>query len=452
YKTTLKHMGLNLSVEIMLRLASTSIITIILGFLAGLPPEAIALNAAITYILSIALEIPTGVYADRKGATKAVKLGCNLLGISMLAFVVCIMLYPVSASLMWLFLIVEAVLSAVGSALLSGAKEAFYQKLIDQVTAGRPEDEQQYIRTKHPLITEQFGKLIRVLGPTFLLLITMVLHDYYDQAFWIGILFALAWFGLALHYRYIEKHYLRGAEVTDAGTEPEAKSKAKAQTDQSIAESYHQMYNHILDSFKLLQGKTAKIGKCFAVNMTVTIMIHSYLLIDISRSGLFFQNLSPMITIAAVVIASSVGLWLRSIVLPFMAQKYSNEQIMRLCSFAQGCLLLMLLMGVTLVSHDFLLGFFCLYFLACHSLQGGVRKAAVGLLMDLVPAKQRATFLSNMTMIVMGAHGLLAAALFLIGVGTPGLVFTILLSVIGCLYVFINLTFAQQDNLNQSSS
>jgi hypothetical protein len=73
----LKRLGHNVSFEFAVRLSTSIILRLLVGVIGGLPPNALALNAAISFFLTGFLEFPTGLLADWIGKSRALVIGCG---------------------------------------------------------------------------------------------------------------------------------------------------------------------------------------------------------------------------------------------------------------------------------------------------------------------------------------------------------------------------------------
>ena len=132
---------------------------VVVGFLADVPVEIIALVTSIEFFLNFILEIPAGFIADRYGRVKLAILGL-LSGIVGL-FSSYIALTNLLGSYSYTLFILQGVFIGFTRPLVSGSIEAFYQDSIKKLTS--QEDIEKNVEQKSFTLSDAYGRYLTCL-------------------------------------------------------------------------------------------------------------------------------------------------------------------------------------------------------------------------------------------------------------------------------------------------
>lgn len=207
---------------------------IFLGYLVGLPPAALSLSGAMSFISTAIFEIPTGYFADRFGSQTSTQIGYFLQFLATMS-----LFYAVSSSqdnlrVFWVLIVLEAVLDALGNCFLSGAKDVY---VFDLATRGISQKNTE-MRAKAVALSGAYGTIIAFLSPLLGALLIVGSKFCQIDPTWVLALIAIGWLILAL------VPYLPNCRIDNHQNFLMTGSGIKGFT------------NHIFDSLRLMIGKS----------------------------------------------------------------------------------------------------------------------------------------------------------------------------------------------------
>jgi hypothetical protein len=390
--------GRNMAYETGIRVGLSMAARLLTGFLCGLPATAISVSATTAFFATVVLEVPTGVFADFFGRTRSVRLGYHCQAVASLCTFLAIAVFPASRSGMWFFIIAEAVIDALGNALLSGAREASYQSIVESATESLEEPRKGELRKRYLSLAEAYGRPALVLFPLVTLSSVLLLHSYGRLGHYGMLLIVGGWIAIDRQYASLA----RLAPAESSAVRPLTRWKTDARTCVSLVRD------------------GAMIGPVllWMVDRFVFITVTCYVPVAVLKDpGLWpAENVAlPVLTFASVFVAGRAS---RSFVLPALARDRANEALLRLGGLAQGALAAAVLF-LPLKGGPAYVIFAALAFGAYDIASGLVERPSLGLILDALPEGIRATFLSLMSAAVLSAQALYSLRLTAMGTGVP---------------------------------
>lgn len=287
-------------------LCSVSIVyRLLLGYLCGLPAIAISVNAAISYISTIIFELPGGIFSDYIGNQKTVFYGYKLQIIASVMLFTSIILFKNDLPIFWVFIVLEGIFDAMGSAMISGAKESLQDRILSNLD---PSLEKQKF-----LLMERYGRFNLILLPTLSMFFIWISNSFFHMPELVILLMGTFWYLILVKTQVNVKKYLSHEYIAD-NSERSNKS--------SFPQFCISFFQYIKNSPKSLLANILSLS-------TYQFMfgfIHGYIVVSILRDNIF-PNMNIFIVIFIANISFILGRISRSFILPKIAESYSSETI-----------------------------------------------------------------------------------------------------------------------------
>ena len=391
--STVRAIGSNIAFEGGVRIALSYSARLILGYIGGLPPTAISINATIAFFMTAVLEIPAGIYADLFDPVKAVRLGYLLQAICAALLLLGIGFNESYPQLMWICIIVEAVLDSGGNALISGAKEASFQKMIEAHSATVSAAEFSKLKTQYLSLAERYGRWHLVLWPLITVPAALWLNDNWHASQLVFIVIGIAWL-------LMRHQFPKNLEFQKSPSRPGIGNKLQI-TARSVTTSL---------------SKIKMIATVYFLAVFAYINVSSYLIVSVLKDGIFSQSVYlPTLTVCAAFVLSRL---LQSILLPRYIKKWDAKGLAFF--FAVSCTL----SGVSLsylfpCADNVCLAIFLLlsliFFTSCSSLI----RILVNHILAASEENSRASVLSLLSSFQMLAQAAFSLFLSVAGLGVP---------------------------------
>jgi len=278
---------------------------LLVGFLGGLPLEAVSLRLSIVFLFSAILEIPSGAFSDWFGHLKTVILGecIELIGVFLLFFTFFIKDQPIP---FWICLSLSSLLSGLGTSLNSGTKESIYQKRFDFISQFLScENKKEIFKEKAFSLSIGHGKSIPPLLSVFSLSLLLFLHYYFNSGHYILLLAVL------LKIATLGQFFRLKKEIR-----PHQK-KASFKTFLPLKGLKLNDYNHSLES---------NLSHLVIIVCTIMMIhIHSFLVISnlrtFSEGPFSFKSWLPFLLLQ---LGLEIAQYLKGFTLPFFAKRYQT--------------------------------------------------------------------------------------------------------------------------------
>ena len=397
----IRRVGQNVAFETAIRVGLSMAARLLLGYLSGLPPTAISVNAAVAFFLTAVLEVPTGMVADIYGKFVSVRLGYACQFLACLSIFGAIAVYPASPAAMWALIVVEGVLDALGNCFLSGAREAAFQSIMEARTREMAPSDRAALLRRYLSLADAHGRLVLALFPLVVLATVLVLHRVGGGHYGM-LLIAAGWVAIDRQFRGLAKHAVDSRAAT-------------AQTLGAWSTAASESWRGLVAS----AGLRAVVACCF-VNRFIFITVSCYASLAVLKDGALWPAGTPIFPVLCMTALLLVGRLARSMVLPKLADRFSNESTMLL-----GATLQCVLSGIMLRSSQ-MTGVSAIFYLSLtigvyDVIVGMIERPAMGLILSEVPDGIRATFLSGVSAMVFLAQAVYSVRLTLTGIGTPGM-------------------------------
>ena len=391
----IRAVGRNLAFETGIRVGLSLCARLLLGYLGGLPTTALSVNASIAFLLSAVLELPAGMLADTFGARRSVHLGYACQAAASLSLFGAIALRAGSPWIMWLLIVAEAVFDAVGNSLLSGARESAYQGAVEASLEGATGAEKTDLRRKYLLLAEAYGRRALVAVPLALTAIVLWLDAHGGRGH-LGLLLVVAcWLLLDRQFQGMPAGPVNGVR-------PDWAVEAR----RCLA----QLRGH--------GGEFAAASFCWMVNRFAFITVTSYFAVAVIKDEALWPARTPAAPAMLLTAAFLAGRVARSFVLPFLAKSQSSARLITGGAAAQALLAAAVLAG-SRFSGPAYLGLAAVALAAYDICAGTIERPSLGLILEAVPEKIRASFLSMLSMCVLAAQGAYSLYLAAHGRGLP---------------------------------
>lgn len=394
--------GRNIAYETGIRVGLSMAARLLTGFLSGLPATAISVNASVAFFGSAFLELPTGVAADFFGRTKSVRLGYHCQVLASLCTFFAIALFPTAPTAMWALLILEGLLDAMGNALLSGAREASYQSIVESATSKMPEPDRSRLRTTYLALAEAYDRPALVVFPLVTLGAVLFLHAHGGAGHYAMLFIAAAWLIIDRQYANLARH----------APPEEASSRTLSSWTRDAKDCLHLLRRGG-------QGLPVAI-LCWLVDRFVFITVTCYVMLAVLKDRALWSSESAVLPVLGITGVFLVGRVSRTFVLPGLARKFPNEALRRAGAAGQSVLAVSVLLFLPGSGSGYVV-FVALAFGAYDILSGLVERPSLGLILDSIPEQIRASFLSLLSGTVLVAQFLYSVRLTALGIGVPSM-------------------------------
>lgn len=406
-----KYIGLNSSFFQAVSSSVSVIYRILIGYFLGLPVNALSVNASISCFFSVLLEFPMGVYSDRCGKLFSIKLGLFFQFLASICLLVAIFTFKTSqTTFMWIFLVLEAVLDAVGNSLISGSQEAFYQELIDQNIL---EENKEEISSRIFSISEQYGRWTKFLAPISFALLTYYLETTFKAGALIIAATSIAWLALILHFNFLSNHF-------------------------NHEEKYYTVHANLFKNFLSNLSFSSKLFlsnqmfMIFFLNGLVYLIFANYFIIDLLKINTIdlFKRENSIIFAS---LLSATTLLIRSYLMPTLSKKINlitKVNLLLLFQFIASLLCLILVRNESLI-------ILIVFYISYVNLYGLIQKPLTGKITSNIPPEIRASFMSFLNLLILLMVSFFALLLSFSKSGTPGLktiFYIILLTTLICIF------------------
>lgn len=397
----IRAVGRNMAFETGIRVGLSMSARLLTGFLCGLPPTAISINAAVSFAASAVLEIPTGVAADMFGRTRSVRLGYLFQIAANLCTFFAIVVFPFWPAGMWLLLVSEGILDAAGNCFLSGAREASYQAIVENATEMMETRERAEARTRYLALAEAYGRPILVLFPMAAISATLLLHSQEGRGHYAMLLIVAGW--IAIERQFEELVRLAPRE-------------ARGAADNSWLSDARECLRLLGDTnLGLLRAIF-----CWLTDRFVFITVTCYVTLAVLKDPGLWPGANPAVPVVAITGLFLAGRVSRSFILPALSKGRSNDVMMSFGAAAQ-----ILLAGAVML-FPYRGGSAYVLFLAAavgvyDVVSGLIERPALGTILDGIPERIRASFLSILSAAVLLAQFLYSLRLTALGTGVPSM-------------------------------
>lgn len=395
-----RKIGQNIAFETGIRVALSFSGRLLTGYMGGLPPTAISVNAAVAFFLSAALELPTGVVADIFGKAMSVRVGYYCQFFASLCLFGAVAIFPVWPLGMWLLIVAESVFDAFGNCLLSGAREAAYQSIIEQNTSGMSPTARDAIRQRYLSLAEAHGRVVLLAFPLVVIGSLLALDALTGLGYFAMLIVAAGWLA-------IDRQFLGLAKLicVDGGT----------------GRSMNSWLGEAGRCFQALRSAGSDLAApifCWMINRFTSITVTCYVILAVIKNKTLWPGADPALPVLVITAVLLIGRLSRSFILPMLARRWPNERLISLGAAAQAALAAVVLFSplrggpMYVCALAVLVGAFDVF-------SGLVERPALGLMLDSVPEPVRASFLSLISSFVLLGHFFYSVRLTSSGVGIP---------------------------------
>ncbi len=388
----LKAVGFNMALELTIRASVSFIFRILMGVVAGLPPTAISVNASVAFGLTAALEVPTGLWADRIGPLKTIRLGCAAQALACLSMGAAIAVSQTHLELMWILIVLEGVFDAVGNTLLSGARETFYQGL------ARAQDD--VYRETLLLKSERFGRYIPTIAVPVGACLAVATHIAWGAGHAVILLLAVGWLVLRYDFGVMARKFPN-----------------------EVIETKHATWSAMRSvGVRLIRGaprlRAAAIAQ--ALGWFAYILVNSYLSLDLLRHYAGKGEWAPLYMTAFYTCAFAVARFARSYLLPGLAKRLASESLML---WGGAAVLGLGMLGWGVFRFPFgtaeKLVVVAIFLILFDTAFGLLSRSATGIVLVGVESGTQATALSLLNAVSIGLQAFYSVALTTRGIGVP---------------------------------
>lgn len=401
-KHALSSIGAIQAIESGLRCSVSIIFRLLIGYLAGLPAIALSVNAVISMGLGLALELPAGVIADNFGTVICVRLGYLLQAFASILLLVAILLWPYYPIVMWTGIILEGIFDAFGNALLSGAREVVYKKIITRACHDDNLEETVRLEREFLVLSESYGRFFLLAFPSVLLSLTVALNYFWKIGHLTLIPISFSWIYLAVKTQRLAKQF----EVTDSIIT-------------SGSFSLLMFLRNTGNALRLLPHEAKSAAAIFITFSFLFSTVHGYLVISLLHQDLPWLKENLWYSVVIVNLAFIGGRLMRSYVLPWLMKKIGNSKVVLLGSmlvFALGIAFFLLFKySPTPIFYCILL----IFPIAFDNAIGFTSRPSFGILVSAAPKEVAASVLSAISAAPPFLGALLALWLTSTGKGYP---------------------------------
>ena len=401
----LKIIGKVIATEAAIRSVTAIVLRLLIGYFAGLPPEAISFDASIAFFFTLILEFPTGVIADIFGYRKCISLGCYFQACAVIFVLLSILSFQHGFThWMWIFLAAEAVFDAVGNTLISGAREALLQNAVDEQTNCLEQSEALAVRSSYLSLAEGYSRWVPLIGTASMVLLMVISEHLFGTGIFLLPFIALGWI-------YTERVYrsLYALEKKDHSEGPRVKF------------SFRAMLQDFVGVFEKHNSRLVLVSGVLCGSIFYNVLIQINLFITLLRRHIFFGSEHVLLETGTITALILLGRILRSYLLPWGSKKMRATSLLALGVFTS------LLWGIGLVASTLLSGelsisiTLALLVLIADIPVGWMVRPTQMLVLEMVPSNIRATFMSFISAIVFLLHTVLAIILTRLHIGVPSI-------------------------------
>jgi hypothetical protein len=353
---------------------------VFIGILAGLPLSAIAISNSVSFILSSALEFPTGIISDIIGYRKSVILGYICQAFASLSLFMSIYFFQQNNSdLMWTFLVTEAVLDAFGSAINSGGAEVFYQSIIESDLEDSDSLEQQDYIEKSLMVSEKYGRYFSFLFPIFAIAFALYLHAQFEFGHFLFLVNAVSWCLLATTIVIVSNNM---------GTIDTPVNAVKEQL-ASWKNGFKTIFTSSIESKIIRNNSLVRILAIISYGAMEGYFI--VMLLRQSNSYNWTYEWVPYAVICFIVLLSNLS---RSFLIPAIIERISASALTRISSWGSLLVSVLFLANMDILDAKAKLAIYLVYLFVFQLLLSGVMRSNQGVLLRVLPNNIRATMLS----------------------------------------------------------
>jgi len=412
----IRQIGLIFSAEAGLTRSVSAVGRVLIGLLAGLPPSALAISSTVSFTASALLEFPTGLLTDLFGRARASILGYLCQSAASLCLLFALVSFPSHPSLMWAFLIAEALLDATGNALASGSLEALFQEVISTEAKKLPAPEARRYEENALLQAEAHGRHVAFIAPLVGLSAALVLQARFGLAYLVLAVHAVGWVAVAVMiFRLAKRFGIKDHSAFDL------KQRAA-------------LWRTGLRDFVFGFGHAGLSGIIGALGLFMNAATEGYFLVSVLREIALTKEFPVWAPALTITFMGATGQLARSYALPWMSKRFPNTALLALGLMGQVLLSIGMIGGLTFLGPGGKLVLLILYAPIFPLLAGFIIRPALGLLLVETRPEVHATLVSLRTAIALVLAGAYSSYLSL-GSGVPSvdwiMVLNIAVSVIG---------------------
>ena len=382
-----------------------------MGYYAGLPAEAYSLEAAICFVLMSILDVPTGMIADLFGRVISLKIGALFQVLSLLCLSGAIIFFRQGHNgLMWILLVIEAISDAVCNTLMSGAREAFYQDVVDTNSESLGPAERKKFRINFLSMSERYSRWISFFSAIGFVTLTVVLEAWNKLGYVSCLVMALVWYVMFLNFERVAKAHL------------------PVETRHSYLDLKQNFRNLLKETRFFL---TSKLKSCAELRLGIignsaayfiSVLFIQYLIISILRDSNFKNSNYAIVTILALSFGAQLGRLVRGYILPIVVSRLSSVTTIYVSLILIAGWSHLLLNIYEPVSSEGGIFKLSLMVIPTDLFMGMLGRTSVGLIQVNTPQKIRATLMSITSGLMMLLQGVYACLLGITKLAAPNVV------------------------------